>query len=402
MGDCITPDAVSLFAAKDVNRIVGKLAQVLALKSPFIDILGGGTLPNVSDVVRSVVPERSVVAASLAKPSFTPDVQMCGAVGSQDRVGSTEYQYQLESLRGRGPRVCVKTSRTAFKGTYLAAQNALEKGILQLTNADIRSTLHMRSGVKFVTNTGYTFDQLITGDSQQIDTQFLQVLPNAPISFKTLWRLGSFLREEMLVDPFESDAGTMFKFIGSVEQIERFRNELDVKVDLLALVTGKYTIGEASINSYAFQGPYRNFAFGIDQQPIRATGFDQNGDLVLVEPEIAVATTNGVAARRNPAWVTAPYELGFLLASDSFNRLVPESYTGEGTFKFNPQLVAGELEWAYFRDNDCNLFGDYGQHIYQISRAYQPMRPHAIIPILYQRCQYDTGLVACASSVNGL
>jgi hypothetical protein len=260
----------------------------------------------------------------------------------------------------------------------------------------------MRSGVKFVCHTGYSFDSLLTGDSQQIDVQFLNLLPDAPLSFKTLWRLMAFEREEMLADPFESEQGTMFKFIGSVEQIERLRNDLDVKVDLLALTTGKYSIGEQSINSYAFQGPYRNVAFGIDQQPLRTNGFDANGDLVLIEPEIAVAVTNGVAARRNPAWVSALYEVGFLLASDTFNRLVPESYTGEGTFKFNPQLVAGELQWVSIRDNDCNLFQDHGQHIYEISRAYQPQRPQNVIPILYKRCEYDTGLSVCQSSTNGL
>lgn len=401
-GQCISPDAVSDFANKDTNRIVGKIGEALALKSPFMDVLEGGTLENVSDVVRSIVQERAIPAASLAKPVFTNDVDLCGSIGGQDQVGSTEYSYQLQSLRGRGPRVCVKTSRTAFKGSYLQAQMSLEKAIMQITNADIRSLLHVRSGVKFNCNTTKSFDQSVTGDQQRIDTQFAQFQPNAPLTFKTLYRLGSFLREEMLVDPFESDNGTMFKFIGSIDQIERFRQELEIKDDIHALTTGRYQIGEQSVNSYQFEGPYRGFSFGIDQQPLRSYGFDGNGDLVLIEPEIAVVTTKGVGARRNPNWVAAPYEVGFLLGADSFYRLVPEQYTGEGTFKFNPQLSMGELKWHYVVDNDCNLFGDYGQHIYQISRAYQPMRPHAVIPILYQRCQYDLGLSHCASSASGL
>jgi hypothetical protein len=79
----------------------------------------------------------------------------------------------------------------------------------------------------------------------------------------------------------------------------------------------------------------------------------------------------------------------------SFKRLVPEKYVGEGSFKFAPQMHMGELEWHYIKDNDCNIWGDYGWHIYQISRAYQPQRPHHIIPILYKRCKADLGLDEC-------
>ena len=96
------------------------------------------------------------------------------------------------------------------------------------------------------------------------------------------------------------------------------------------------------------------------------------------------------------------YEVMFLIAADSFKRLTPEQYTGEATFKFAPQLYMGELVWRYIIDNDCNLFGDFGQHIYQIQRAYQPIRPHAVIPILFKRCDFDLGISRCASGVAGL
>lgn len=401
-GQCVTPDTVTDFANKDTNRIVGKVAEVLARKSPYMDILDGGTLENVSDTVRSVVQERAVVAASLAKPVFTADISMCGARGGQDRVGSTEYSYALESLRGRGPRVCVKTSRTAFKGSYLQAQMSLEKAILQIMNSDIRSVLHLRSGVKYVANSGYSFEDSLTGDMQNIDTQFAQHNPNSPISFNTLYKLGTFLREDMLAEPFESDSGTMFKFIGSTDQIEHFRQELDIKADIRALATGRYTLGESSIDGYSFEGPYRGFSFGIDQQPLRTNGFNGSGDLILIEPEIPVTTTKGVGARRNPDWVQAAFEVSFLVAAESFKRLVPESYSGEGTFKFAPQLSMGELVWKNLIDNDCNEWGDFGQHLYQISRAYQPIRPHAVIPILHQRCRFANDLTHCASQSNGL
>jgi hypothetical protein len=402
MSDCISLAAVQNFASKDVNRIIGQIGRVLARKSPYINSIDGGTLPNVSDVVRSVVQEMAVPAASLASPSFANDTTLCGVGATPDQVGSTEYQFQLQTLRGAGPRVCVKTSRTAFKGSYLQAQISLEKTILQLINADIRYQYLIQSGIKYVSNSTRTFTQNLTGDMQAINTKFATgILPDSPMNFKTLYRIGTFLREEMLAEPFGSKDGEFFQVMASADQIEAFRNDADVKEDLVALTTGSFKLGEDSIKGYQFFG-YRGFAFGIDQQPLRASGYDGSGDLVLINPITSTAVTNGFAQRRNPAWVAAQYEVMFVIAGEAFKRLVPETYTGEGTFRFAPQLAMGELEWTYFRDNDCNLYGDFGQHIYQISRAIQPIRPQNVCAILYKRCPYDGMPLPCSTSVGGL
>ena len=393
--------AVQDFASKDVNRIIGQIGRVLARKSPYVNSIDGGTLPNVSDVVRSVVEEMAVPAASLASPTFVNDTTLCGVGATPDQVGSTEYQFQLQTLRGAGPRVCVKQARTAFKGSYLQAQVSLEKTILQLINADIRYQYLIQSGIKYVVNSTQSFSANLTGDMQQINTQFAAILPDAPMNFKTLYRIGTFLREEMLAEPFATREGEFFQVMASADQIENFRNDADVKEDLIGLTTGSFKLGEESIAGYQFMG-YRGFAFGIDQQPLRATGFDGSGNLVLVNPIVSTAVTNGFAQRRNPAWVSAPYEVMFVIAGDAFKRLVPEQYVGEGTFKFAPQLSMGELEWTYFRDNDCNLYGDYGQHIYQISRAIQPIRPQNVCAIVYKRCPFDGNPLPCSTSSTGL
>jgi hypothetical protein len=133
---------------------------------------------------------------------------------------------------------------------------------------------------------------------------------------------------------------------------------------------------------------------------LRATGFNPDGTLALVNPVVIVSNpARGVAfAKPNPAWLTAPYEVGILLADGAFERLVPEKYVGEGSFKFAPQLHMGELEWHYQIDNQCNQWGDFGWHKYQITRAYRPQRPQHIIPLLYQRCTADLGLVSCATT----
>lgn len=398
---CIPLAAVQDFASKDVNRIIGQIGRVLARKSPYVNSIDGGTLPNVSDVVRSVVEEMAVPAASLASPTFVNDTTLCGAGATPDQVGSTEYQFQLQTLRGAGPRVCVKQARTAFKGSYLQAQVSLEKTILQLINADIRYQYLIQSGIKYVVNSTQSFSANLTGDMQQINTQFAAILPDAPMNFKTLYRIGTFLREEMLAEPFASKDGEFFQVLASSDQIENFRNDADVKEDLLYLTAGSFKLGEESISGYQFMG-YRGFAFGIDQQPLRATGFDGSGNLVLVNPIVSTAVTNGFAQRRNPAWVSAPYEVMFVIAGEAFKRLIPEQYVGEGTFKFAPQLAMGELEWTYFRDNDCNLYGDFGQHIYQISRAIQPIRPQNVCAIVFKRCPFDGNPLPCSTSSTGL
>lgn len=395
--DCIDLGTVQNFAAKDVNRIVGQIGKVLVRKSPWMNVFKGGTLPNVSDVVRSVVQERAVVSSSLAAPEFTNDVDMCGVGAVPDQVGSTEYQYGLQSKRGIGPRVCVKAARTAFKDSYLQAQMSLQKAILQIINADARAVVTRGSGVKFVARKGIDFTTLLTGGAQAINTQFYPVLPDAPMNFRTLYKLGTTLREDLLVDPFGTEKGDYFMVMASIDQLEVFRNDADVKEDLVALTTGSFKIGADAISGYSFQG-YRGFGFGIDSQPLRFNVLDANGQPVYIEPEIAVKATNGVASRNNPAWLSAKYEVGHIIGGDSFERLTPEKYSGEGTFKFAPQMAMGELEWVAQRDNCNNLFLDYGQHIYQISRAWRPVRPHAVLPFAYKRCTFDTGLNRCLSS----
>lgn len=400
MGDCFTADAASAIAAKDTNRLVGKFAMALARTSPFVNILKGGTLPNVSEVVRVPVQERAVLAASLTAPEFVNDSSMCGVFGDADQVGSTEYSFRLQTYRSRGPRICVKDGRTAFTGSYLAAQDALQKGIVQITNADIKSTLLLKSGVKFTMKQTGSFESMIAGDMHNIDTKFSNTagVPNSILTFKALQNLVRHMKENLLVDPFEEDT---YKLIGSSDLIESLRADINVVQDLRSLTTGGYKLGEKSITGYKWEGPYRGVTFGIDQQPFRTNGFDGNGNLVLIEPETSTAVTTGVGARANSAWVQAKYEVAFLIGRDSFLRLLPEKYVGEGTFKFAPQLFGGELSWHYVIDNDCNAYGDYGWHKYQIQRAYQPFRPHAVIPILFQRCFDTLGGYSCSSSYTG-
>jgi len=404
--DCNAPATLSDISTKDTNRLVGRIAESLTANSAFINLLGGGTFASgVSDQVRSSVQMPAAPGDSLAIPTFVNDTEVCGTVGDQDKTDTIEFTYRLKTKRGLGPRVCMKQGYSAYRDSYLMAADSLVKLITQYVNADIRAQLYLQSASKFVAAPGYCFEDLFTGgEHTDVGVLFANVVPDAPTSFKAVHAVARYLKEALFADMFPAgDKGqSHFRFIGSPDIIESFRNELDVKSTLLSFVNGSYRLGEVSMSGYSFESSpaYRGIAFGIDQTPLRASGFNPDGTLAVIDPRVIVANLakNTAYSKSNPAWLKGTLEVAFLVAQNSFKRLVPERYVGEGTFKFAPQMHAGELEWHYQIDNDCNIWGDYGWHKYQITRAYQPVRPHHIVPILYRRCQTDLGLEACAST----
>lgn len=409
MGDCITPAELSDLAVKDTQRLVGSVAKCLAANSPFINILEGGTFPSgVSDEQRTAVQMPAAPGDSLAIPTFTNDTELCGTNGLQDKTGTIEYVYRLQGKRGFGPRICVKKGYSAFKSSYSTAEDALDKLITQYVNADVRAQLYLKSGSKLTAASGFCFDDLFTGgEFSDVGVKFAQpedLSTIKPLSFKALHYMARHMKEVLWADMFPSDgkAQAHYKFIGSADIIEAFRTEVGVQNVLVALTTGGFKLGESALSGYSFETSpaYRGIAFGIDQTPLRATGFNEDGTLAVVNPRINVDNegTNTSYSVPNPAWLNADYEVGFLVGQTSFKRLVPERYVGEGSFKFAPQLHMGELDWHYQVDNDCNVYGDFGWHKYQITRAYQPVRPHHIVPILYRRCKADLGLEECTSS----
>lgn len=409
---CDDPGDISDIASKDTQRIVGTIAKALAANSPYINVIGGGVFPSgTSDEQRSIVQMQAAPGDSFAVPTFLCDTDLCGNVGVQSLTDTVDFITRLESKRERGPNICVKKGYSAFKGSYTMAEDSLKKLVTQYINADIRAQLYLRSASKFTANGNFDFNSLFTGGSEtDLGVKFAPLLPTGPMTFKALHFIARYLKEVLLGEWFSQDKGMPhFRFIGGSDQIEYFRSEVGVQNVMVALTTGGYKLGEVSLTAYSFeQSPaYRGIAFGVDQRPLRATGFNADGTLALVDPVTIVSNPvkNTAYAKANPAWLAAPYEVGVLIADGSFERQVPEKYVGEGSFKFAPQLHMGELEWHYHIDNECNQWGDFGWHKYQITRAYKPLRPQHIIPILYSRCQADLGLVACsdtsASSFSG-
>lgn len=402
---CDDPTALSDIASKDTNRIVGTIAKALAANSPYMNVIGGGTFPSgVSDAIRSVVQMQAAPGDSLAVPTFVCDTEICGQTGAQDLTDVVEFTTRLESFRGRGPNICVKKGYAAFKGSYVMAEDSLKKLMVQYINADIRAQLYLRSASKFTAAGGYDFQSIFTGGLEtDLGVQFAPILPTGPMTFKALHYIARYMREVLFAEWYSSDKGMPhFRFIGGADQVEYFRSEIGVQNVMVALTGGGYKLGETSLTAYSFESSpaYRGIAFGVDQRPLRATGFAEDGTLDLVDPVTIVANAQkGTAyAKPNPDWLNAEYEVGVLIADGSFERLTPEKYTGEGTFKFAPQLHMGELEWHYVIDNQCNQYGDFGWHKYQITRAYRPLRPQHIVPILYKRCPADLGLIECTNA----
>lgn len=395
--DCLTAQSAVDIANRDTNRLVGQIAMYVGRRSPYADMIDGGTLENASETVRTVVAERAMPAASMTRPVFVASSDACGTGGGIDRVGSTEFSFSLGNLRGRGPKICVKTTRTAFKSSYAAHINSLKQMLLDLTNADIRANFLDHGGGKMIADSTATFAQAFSGDINYLPTAGVgwpNRVPDSGLSFRSIEYLMTYMRETLNVQPFEGENGEgMFKFVGGQDVIQSFRDELDIREDVRALTTGRYRMGEDTIKGYSFTGPYHGIAFGVDPYPLRATTVT-SGVPTLIEPLTATSVTVGTAGRPNSSWTGATYEIGFLFGQNSFKRLVPE-YQKVAGWNFSEQLVNGGLEFKILQDADCNLFGDYGQHIYEIERAYQPVVPHAVVAILFKRCSASLGLTSC-------
>lgn len=398
-GDCITLQAAVDFANKDTNRLQGNIMKVIARRSPYVGLLEGGTFPNgVSDTIRSVTQERAVSNQSLVNPTFIADTAVCGTAGPVMQVGSTVFTESLGTLRGRGPRVCVRTTRSAYIGSYAVAEDSLKKQIVQIMNSDTRAALVFRSGCKMVCQAGVDFGTTFDGDTNAIDTPFPNVgVPTTDLGFKRLKYARNFMKEDLLVDGWEGGESNepIFRVIASQEQIEKFRDEAGIRDDHRALAQGSFKAGADFIKGYTWEGPYRGFAFGIDSQPLRFDSLDQTGQPVFIEPEFAKNVSTGVGGRINPAWARAKFEVTVLIGQGSFRRRTPENLSGEGTFKWPAQFSMGELRFKVIPDNDCNLFEDFGFHIYEISRSYKPEHPHHVLAIAHKRCAPDFGEVTC-------
>ncbi len=396
----LSPSDYSSGIASQVTRLNNETIRYIALNDPYANLIEGGTTPNHNgEQIKTLVTNRMVTNQSLTAPTFGATIESCGTVGPKAEFGQTVFTTSLETLRGQGPTICLNQARFAVLDSYRIAEQNLKDAIKTVNAADIRNQLLTLSGVKAVLKAGATsLSQILTGGYNQVAVNFIGGLPTSAVSYKFLIALANYMRDNLSPEYFGDGAGQYVVFISSSDQTEVLRNEAGIKQETLAFVTGNDKMIGDALKRYAFVDiPYRGIKLAIDQQPLRFNEVDANGFPVLIEPLTRTVTDYGVENATNPDWVNAEYEVGFLVSKGTFKRLVPERFVGEGSFKFDPQFIMGELDWHYIKDNTCNVWGDFGFHIYQIVRAMQPRRPHGVIPVLYKRCALDLGLSTCTS-----
>lgn len=408
--DALSASSAVNFANSDTNRLVGQVAMFLAKRSPYLDTIEGGTLDNGSDTVRSVVAEQAMPAASMVRPTFTSSTAACGTGGGIDSYGSTEFSFSLGNLRGRGPKVCVKTTRTAFKSAYPAAVNSLKQVLLAINNSDIRANyldysackLSMASTVAFTTGSASGAFQGAINTIPGPSLGWSTTAPDSGPSFRSIEYMGTFLRETFNVMPFDDGGDGNMKVIAGQDVIQGFRDELDIREDVRAATTGRYSMGEETISGYRFSGPYHGNLFGVDPTPLRfnvSTWSATGGGPTFIEPLVATQVTTSTsgntqtyAARPNPSWIAATGEIMFLFGAQSFRRLVPSYQKVEG-WNFSDELVNGGLQWRLLSDADANLFQDYILPIYEVERAFQPVSPHSVVAIAFKRATASLNLI---------
>lgn len=375
-----------------------ELIRFIALNDPYANLVDGGTTPNnFGETIKTIVTERMVTNQSLTQPAFAPMIEACGSVGPAAEFGQRVFETRVETMRGKGPTICLQQARYAVLDSYRIAEQNMKDAIKTLNSADIRNQLLVNSGVKAVALAGATqLSQVLTGGYNQVAVAFKGPLPTAPVSQQFLVTLSNYMRDNLSPEFFGDGSGQFFVFISSSDQTEAIRNQAGLKQELLAFVTGNDKGVSDALKRYAFiDYAYRGIKLAIDQQPLRFNEVDGEGFPVLIEPLVRTADDSGVSNQTNPEWVDALYEVGFLVSKGAFRRLVPERFVGEGSFKWPAQFVMGELNWTNILDNICNPRGEFGYHLYDISRAFQARRPHGVIPVLYKRCAVDLGLGAC-------
>lgn len=408
MSCVITSDQAAQVFATQANRLYGMIGSSLAVEVPYISVLEKGTFPAaIADRLTSIIQGRAAPGDSLVQPTFTNQVDVCDNSGQTDQNGTNQYTYYAKIKTGLSEKICFNKGFHAFAGSMSSQFSALQQLSTEYINADVRWELFARSGVKAVVKSGVNYVSTIAGGYNQIDTPAPAVESDGRLTYSLLQKYAAFMREVLKVKTFGAGMASHLRFIGSWEILEALRADLGgasgtnavLSGPLSPLAAGGDKMAVDALKSYAFTPEFRGINLGKDQQPLRA---NWNGaGYTFVEPEITQAGTTGNVAVPNPAWLVASHEVGFLFGKGSFERQVPAPWTGEGKIRFDRQMFGGEIQFLSHRDMTRNLFGDFGVLAYRIGRAFRPLYPWFVMPIIYKRCDSDEGVVPC-SSVSGL
>lgn len=394
------------FFIYNYDLFVGQIGRFLGNRLPFFSVLPTGPFaPHVSSTQKKAVQGRALAAGGLINENLFVDKNLvCQSSPEPDQVGTFDYSYNVQVRDGSLGYICLFKGYDSFKGSLASAIASGKGTIRKITNFDVKTYLLRHSGSKAVADADATnIYQNFSGSDGAINTPFpVGAVPNAPLSFKFLTKVGVELRETLSANDhlFGTGGDEHLRFIGGVEMatvLQEEINENNSSYSIQYLAASGDSKAKKQVTGYAFVNTHRGINIGLDDQPLRFDEVDETGFPILIEPEVGRNTGNGVVAVANPAWLAASYEIGFLMANDSFKRLVPEQYYGEDVAKFEKQSLSGELKWHM--PSDCNnKFGRWGEILYSIERAYEANYPQFMVPILYQRPCGDLGLTKCGST----
>lgn len=393
-----TTGQLSAAVAAQTSRIRLEAIEFNMRNDPYAAIYEGGTTPaGEGETITTIVPDRTVLNQSMTAPEFTDKTQICGTKGNAAEFGQTQYVTKLRNLRGRGPTLCLHQNFNSVEGALAAMERDLKRSISELMIADNRYNLLLNSGHKFVAKHIAQPWDLLTGGENQIAVNFVGGLPTSPMTHRALVELLNYGVQDVNLDMHGSGAGAYATYIASSSLLETMRNETGLKTETLAFVQGSDADAKAALKRYQFVDyPYRGIKTAVDTKPLRFNAVNASGFPILIEPYIRAISDQGTAKWvNNPAWRTAGNEVSFLVFRSPFRRLVPEQYTGEGGMKFPEQNVMGDLRWSNPATLECNEWQDYGRFIYQISRAFQAIKPYAVFAVLSKRCIGSFGFDAC-------
>jgi len=342
------------------------------------------------------------MGASLANPSFTSMLNLCGSCSvNVDQNGTNQYSYEAAILDGKSDKICLNRGFSAFMGSLTAQLDAYQTGVTELINADIRWQLFLRSGVKMVVQTGVSVPSMIAGGEYQIDTPVPAIESDAQLDQNVVQAANRYMRTALRAKPFGAGAGAHARLIASPDELDFLRDNLGGAagpgganiVPLGQVAAGGNKMAIDALTGYMFEPLYRGVQYGEDPLPLRLNWNGSSYD--PVDPNAPYGASVGTVAVVNPGWLEASHEVAFLFYDGSFERQVPAPWTGEGKVKFERQLFGGEIVFRDYPNNEDNLFGDWGVMAYRIGRAYRPIYPWFVLPIIYKRCQDQTNLATC-------
>lgn len=394
--------ATQLFS-RDPQRLYGPIAKSLLTQVPYISALKSGTFPaSVSATLLSVAQGRPYLQTSLANPSFTSMLNLCGSCSlNVDQNGTNQYSYEAQINQGMSDKICLNQGFSAFLGSLTAQLEAYQSGVTELINSDVRWTLFQRSGVKMVVQAGQSLTNQVYGGEYNIDEPVPAVNSTGELTFSLLQSLNRYMRSALRAKPFGAGANAHARLIGSPDLLDILRDDLGGAagpgganiVPIGQLAAGGDKTAVDGLKSYMFEPLYRGIQLGEDPIPLR---LNWNGSAyVPVDPNTSYSATVGTVSIVSDAWLNASHEVAFLMYDGSFERQVPAPWTGEGKIRFQRQLFGGEIQFMNHPDMTSNMFGDYGVMAYRIGRAYRPIYPWFVVPIIYKRCKQDNNVTTC-------